>query len=108
MTVGLGPFRVRLILQRLWWSTRSLLIALAFGIFFLAVTFPSEKFVNPEQFEQSFGPQKDYLSTEEKFVGDGDCGAAINLGDFVRENPDLPHAQEIIALRDRAEQEYNS
>jgi len=87
---------------------RSLLVALVFGILFLAAAFPSDTSVSLEHFERRFGPPTDYLSIEQKFVADGDYGAVINLGDFIKENPDLPQAKEIIALRDRAEQEYNS
>jgi hypothetical protein len=108
MGIGVHLSRVGNGLQRTWWATRSLLIAVAFGSLAICALIPADRIVDFERLEQLAGPPKDYLPTEKKLLAEGEYGTAIALGDFMKDNRDLPNAETIIALRDQAEGDYNS
>jgi hypothetical protein len=90
-------------LRRLWLAVLSLICGAVFAFICIAAAFKGERLVGIPHLEDKLGAPRDYLPAQSRFVADGDYNSVIALGDFAKENPTLPHAAEILALRDRAE-----
>ncbi len=87
---------------------RSLVVALLLFVVSIPGTLSEDQLTRLQRFDSRVEQPKDYLPQQTNFILNGDISSAIALGNFAKENPDIPHAREIIALANREEATFNS